>query len=57
MKTIYATPTQLQAEKDSSARTVASVSCDRMCNECSRTCTRDWGHNGPHRCDIHARGG
>lgn len=30
--------------------------CDRMCSECSRTCTRDWGHSGPHRCDNHWRG-
>ena len=34
---------------------VAAVQCDRMCSECSSTCTRDWGHNGPHRCDRHAR--
>lgn len=29
--------------------------CDRMCADCSKTCTRDWGHSGPHRCDTHAR--
>ncbi len=37
--------------------TVASAGqCDRMCSECARTCTRDWGHTGPHRCDTHWRG-
>jgi hypothetical protein len=29
--------------------------CDRMCADCSKTCTRDWGHSGPHRCDTHGR--
>ena len=34
----------------------SAVGCDRMCDDCTSTCTRDYGHSGPHRCDRHARG-
>ncbi|MCP1198422.1 hypothetical protein [Notoacmeibacter sp. MSK16QG-6] len=36
--------------------TAGAGQCDRMCDECTNTCTRDWGHSGPHRCDTHWRG-
>lgn len=40
---------------ESSDGAVAAVRCDQMCSECTRTCTRDYCHSGPHRCDLHAR--
>lgn len=45
-----------KAETTAKANAPAAVQCDRMCDECTNTCTRDWGHSGPHRCDTHARG-